>query len=148
MTMLVDKIRSNTLFSNTFSANKKWRNAGVLLLLVLLIWGIKHLWFTAPPPPQVATVPVARADIEETVLATGTIGAAKLVSVGAQVTGQVKVLNVQLGDAVKQGQLIAEIDALPQQNALRNAQAQLQSTEAQLRAKKASLIQTELVLKR
>ena len=133
---------------NRIWANKTWRKTGAVVVVVLLVWGIKHFWFTSPPLPQVATAPVTRGDIEETVLASGTIGAAKLVSVGAQVTGQVKLLNVQLGDTVKQGQLIAEIDALPQQNALRNAQAQLKSTEAQLRSKKASLAQTELVLKR
>ncbi|MEN0035486.1 MAG: efflux RND transporter periplasmic adaptor subunit [Cellvibrio sp.] len=141
--MSINSVRSNKIW-----ANKNLRKAGIVLLLVLVVWGIKHIWFTEPPAPQVATAPVVRGDIEETVLATGTIGAAKLVSVGAQVTGQVKLLNVQLGDTVKQGQLIAEIDALPQQNALRNAQAQLKSTEAQLRAKKASQAQTELVLNR
>lgn len=118
------------------------------LLLALAAFGIKRLWFTAEPRPQVATAAVTRADIEDTVLATGTIGAAQLVSVGAQVTGQVKRLHVQLGDAVKQGQPIAEIDALPQQNALRNAQAQVQSAEAQLRAKQAALAQAGLVAKR
>ena len=129
-------------------AGKPMRWIGAMLLLALLVWVIKLVWFTSPPRPQVATALVTRADIEDTVLATGTIGAAKLVSVGAQVTGQVKVLHVQLGDAVKQGQLIAEIDALPQHNALRNAQAQVQSAEAQLRARRAALAQAELAAQR
>ena len=109
---------------------------------------IKHFYFTPPPAPQVATSAVAVADIEDTVLATGTIGAAKLVSVGAQVTGEVKRLHVKLGDAVKQGQLIAEIDALTQQNSLRNAQAALQSAEALLRARQALLKQATLAAAR
>lgn len=126
-----------------------WRWGGALLLaLGLAGWAVQHWWLAPPPRPQVATAPVQRADIEDTVLATGTLGAAKLVSVGAQVTGQVKRLFVELGDVVKQGQTIAEIDALPQQNALRNAQAQVQSSQAQLRAKQAGLAQAELVLQR
>lgn len=126
-----------------------WRWGGALLLaLGLASWAVQHWWLAPPPRPQVATAPVQRADIEDTVLATGTLGAAKLVSVGAQVTGQVKRLFVELGDEVKQGQTIAEIDALPQQNALRNAQAQVQSSQAQLRAKQAGLAQAELVLQR
>ncbi len=126
-----------------------WRWGGALLLaLGLAGWAVQHWWLAPPPRPQVATAPVQRADIEDTVLATGTLGAAKLVSVGAQVTGQVKRLFVELGDGVKQGQTIAEIDALPQQNALRNAQAQVQSSQAQLRAKQAGLAQAELVLQR
>ena len=119
--------------------------AAVLVAAALLI---KHFYFTPPPPPQVATAAVAVADIEDTVLATGSIGAAKLVSVGAQVTGEVKRLHVKLGDAVKQGQLIAEIDALTQRNNLRNAQAALQSAEALLRARQASLKQATLAAAR
>lgn len=126
-----------------------WRPLAVLLVLLLAVaWAIRHFWFTPAPPPQVATAPVVRADIEDAVLATGTLYAAKLVSVGAQVTGQVKVLNVALGDVVRQGQPIAEIDALPAQNALRNAQAQVRSAEAQLAAKQAALAQSELVARR
>lgn len=125
----------------------RWGMA-LLLLLAGAVWAVRHFWFTPPPPPQVATATVARADIEDTVLATGTIFASKLVSVGAQVTGQVKALHVQLGDVVKQGQPIAEIDALPAQNALRTAQAQVQSAQAQARAKQATLVQAELTAKR
>lgn len=129
-------------------SSKPLRWIGAMVLLVLSAWLIKLVWFTPPTRAQVATAFVTRADIEETVLATGTIGAAKLVSVGAQVTGQVKALHVHLGEAVKPGQLIAEIDALPQQNALRNAQAQVQSTEAQLRAKQAAFVQAQLAAAR
>lgn len=126
----------------------RWLLPALLVLVLLAGWAVRHFWFTPAPPPQVATAPAQRADIEDTVLATGTIGAAKLVSVGAQVTGQVKVLSVALGDVVKQGQPIAEIDALPAQNALRNAQAQVKSAEAQARAKQAALAQAELVARR
>lgn len=131
---------------------KKWLRPGrlIALALLLLIGGFiaKRLWFTPPPPPAVATAPVTVSDLEDTVLATGTIGAFKQVSVGAQVTGEVKKLHVALGDKVRQGQLIAEIDALPQQNSLRNSQAALQSAQAQLHARQAALKQAELVAAR
>ena len=54
----------------------------------------------------------------------------------------------QLGDKVKAGQLIAEIDSVPQQNTLRNAEAALANMEAQLKAQKATQIQTSLALQR
>ena len=53
-------------------------------------------------------------------LATGTLDATKLISVGAQVSGQVKKMYVQLGDQVKQGQLIAQIDSTTQENSLKH----------------------------
>ena len=94
----------------------------VVLLLVVL--GARH-FFRPPAPPSLITAPVQRADIEDTVLANGTLQAFKQVSVGAQVSGQVKSLKVALGDMVKKGQLVAEIDSMTQQNTLRNAQAAL-----------------------
>ncbi len=77
-----------------------------------------------------ATSPVSRGDIEQTVDATGVIDAYKLVSVGAQASGQIKSLKVQLGDTVKEGDLIAEIDATTQQNQVLNAQASLDQVTA------------------
>ncbi|MDY0744393.1 efflux RND transporter periplasmic adaptor subunit [Paucibacter sp. R3-3] len=122
---------------------KPGRLIAVLVVLALAGWIAKRVWFTPPPPPAVATAPVTVADIEDSVLATGTIGAYKLVSVGAQVTGEVKKLNVALGDTVQKGQLIAEIDALTQQNNLRNAEAALESAQATLKAKQAAQQQAE-----
>jgi macrolide-specific efflux system membrane fusion protein len=122
----------------------------ILILLVLAAagWGIKVKWFSAVAAPQVITNDVERGDMEDTVLATGVIRPVKQVSVGAQVSGQIKKLYVVLGDVVKQGQLIAEIDATPQNNALRNAEAALQNFTAQRQAKQAALEQATLALKR
>ena len=43
------------------------------------------------------TAPVERRELEQSVLADGTLQAQKLVSVGAQVSGQIKALHVALG---------------------------------------------------
>ena len=127
-----------------------WGIKGLILLVVLCAagWGIKVKWFSPPEAPQVITTEVAVGDLEDTVLASGTIKAVKQVSVGAQVSGQVKKLHVALGDTVKAGQLVAEIDATPQTNALRNAEAALQNIQAQRLAKQANLVQAELTFKR
>jgi membrane fusion protein, macrolide-specific efflux system len=130
---------------------KKWFGFKTLLIALVVLaaaWGIKVKWFGAPPAPQVITNDVEVGDLEDTVLATGVIRPVKQVSVGAQVSGQIKKLHVVLGDVVKQGQLIAEIDATPQNNALRNAEAALQNYTAQRQAKQAALEQAVLALKR
>jgi macrolide-specific efflux system membrane fusion protein len=93
-------------------------------------------------------VTVAVADIEDTVLATGKIEASQMVSVGAQVSGQIKHLAVGLGDTVRKGQLVVEIDSLTQQNALRTAEASLANVVAQRRAKQAAFDQARLALAR
>jgi macrolide-specific efflux system membrane fusion protein len=76
------------------------------------------------------------------------VQAFKQVSVGAQVSGQIKTLNVALGDVVKKGQLVAEIDSTTQQNVVRNAQAAMENTRAQLAAQQATLVQAELSYRR
>lgn len=118
------------------------------LVVAGVAWGIKKAYFTPPPAPEVITVAAAKGDLEDTVLASGTIKAFKDVSVGAQVSGQIKKLHVALGDKVRQGQLIAEIDSTTQQNAFRNAEAQVALLQAQLRAKQATLTQAQLAFQR
>ena len=55
---------------------------------------------------------VTQGDIAETVLADGEIEAKRQVTVGAQVSGRIVSLKVELGDEVEEGQLVAEIDSL------------------------------------
>ena len=98
--------------------------------------------------PQYLAVPVVKADIQDSVLASGVLQALHQVSVGAQASGQVKSLKFKLGDEVKKGQLVAEIDSLTQQNALRNANAALVNAQAQLRAQQATFRQAELNFQR
>ncbi|CAI1721712.1 Macrolide-specific efflux protein macA precursor [Serratia liquefaciens] len=81
-------------------------------------------------------------------LADGTIEAQKQVSVGAQVSGQIKALYVALGDKVHKGQRVAEIDDLTQQNALRDAEAALKNVQAQRASKMAALHNNQLVYQR
>ena len=120
----------------------------IALGLVALGAVAKWQFFPAAQPPSFVTATATTTDLQDTVLATGVLQAFKQVCVGAQVSGQVKVLKVALGDKVKAGQLIAEIDSVPQQNTLRNAEAALANMEAQLKAQKATQIQTSLALQR
>lgn len=97
---------------------------------------------------EVLTALVQNGPIEETVLANGVIEPARMVNVGAQVNGQIRVLHVRLGETVKSGDLIAEIDALPQTNALRIAEAALANITAQRKARSIQLGQAETVYRR
>ncbi|OAE60807.1 efflux RND transporter periplasmic adaptor subunit [Achromobacter mucicolens] len=130
------------------SRSKFKRYVLIAAILLLLVFGARAAFFSAPPPPTFAVAEVSRADLEDSVLASGTIDAIERVSVGAQATGQLKSLKVELGDRVKKGQLVAEIDDLTQQNELRNAQAALQTRRAERAAKVATLKQAELAFKR
>ncbi len=117
-----------------------WWLAMAGLLLIALIWTAYKIWFAKPASAPLITATVERGDIENSVLATGTIQASQLVNVGSQVSGQLKKLHVKVGDSVKQGQLVAEIDDTTQRNNLREAQEQVAYYRAQRAAKQSSLV--------
>lgn len=94
--------------------------------------------------PDFVTATVGRGDVEQTVLATGVLEPAKLINVGAQASGQVKKLYVQLGDTVKAGDPIAEIDSRTQLNTVSNAEAGLSNVRAQRSAASATLTQAQI----
>lgn len=105
-------------------------------------------WLSPAPGSGLLTAEVRQADIEQTVIATGTLEAFKQVSVGAQVSGQVTKLHVDFGDLVKQGEPIAEIDSLTQQNDLANTKASLANVKAQRAVQAATLKKAQLAFNR
>ena len=129
---------------------KKSRRRILIPLVALLaaLAAASIYYFSQDKRPDYMTATVSRGNVEVTVLANGTVESDNLVSVGAQVSGQLKSLKVELGNAVKAGQLVAEIDSLPQQNTLRTRTAALNAVRAQRQAKEASLALADLTYKR
>ena len=124
----------------------KIKPAKAILIAVCLAIIAAIAWYVLKPKntqPQYITSEVTRGDIEDAVLATGDLEATKMVSVGAQVSGQVKKMYVKLGDQVKQGQLIAQIDSVRQSNDLKSAEANIKNQQAQLTTKQATLAKAE-----
>lgn len=104
--------------------------------------------FFTEQAPALLTAAVSRGDVEETVLATGTLKPVRLVAVGAQVSGRITAVNVELGQSVEAGDLIAEIDSVTQENALRTAEASLANLKAQRQEREATLALNEKTLAR
>ncbi len=71
-------------------------------------------------------------NIRKTVNATGEVSAVQLVNVGAQASGQIKKLYVELGQSIKKGDMIADIDSTTQTNDLATNKAKLETYKAQL----------------
>lgn len=120
------------------------------LCLSIMVMGliVKKIFFSASVQPNYISVAVTRGDIEHTVLADGTIKAFKQVSVGAQVSGQIKKLYVSPGQVVKKGELVAEIDDLTQKNKVKQTEASLKSLQAQRAAKVALFKNYQLTYQR
>lgn len=79
----------------------------------------------------VATAKAETGTIEEIVTAQGKLEPKEYVDVGAQVSGQIKVLAVEVGDTVKNGDLIAEIDPEVFMTRVAADEARLKTLEAQ-----------------
>lgn len=94
------------------------------------------------------TAPVIVSDLREEVLASGTLKPARLTAVGAQVSGRITALNVRVGDTVKVGDVIAQIDPVTKQNDLRSSEASLKNYRAQKIEKEAALVLAEANLAR
>lgn len=94
------------------------------------------------------TAPVIVSDLREEVLASGTLKPARLTAVGAQVSGRITALNVRVGDTVKAGDVIAQIDPVTKQNDLRSSEASLKNYRAQKIEKEAALVLAEANLAR
>lgn len=105
-------------------------------------------WAPSQAVAEPTTVSVGRGDLEQTVLASGALEANRVTSVGAEVSGRIQTLAVKLGDVVKTGDLIAEIDSVDQENAVKSAEASLANMKAQLSAKQADLKTAQAALER
>jgi macrolide-specific efflux system membrane fusion protein len=117
-------------------ARFKWP---ILLLLVLLFVGIWFFNRDSNGQTRFSTATVSRGNIENLVTATGVLQPREYVDVGAQVSGQLKVLHVEVGSPVKEGDLLAEIDATVYAARVEGTRAQLRNQQAQLKDREAQL---------
>ena len=131
-------------FGSFIKNNKKL----CLFLIVLVLVTIFFELHENDDEVSYITEPVKRQNVQKVVNATGEVRAIQLVTVGAQVSGKIEHLYVSIGQNVKKGDLIAEIDSTTQQNEVDINKTKLESYKAQLKAAEVSLNVTEKQYKR
>jgi len=105
----------------------------IIALIVAAVIAVSAVWhFGHPTPTQFKTVKVTLGSLQQNVLATGQLDAVRKVDVGAQVSGQLESLYVEIGDRVKKGQLLGVIDPQQAKNSIREGEATLRELHAQL----------------
>lgn len=121
------------------------KKALIAILVIVVIGAGFWLWQGSSSDGETfLTEKAVVGDIVQRVQASGEVGALQFVSVGAQVSGQIKKLHVTLGQTVKKGDLLAEIDSVSQLNQLNIDKAKLESYTAQLESKKVALRNAQL----
>lgn len=123
---------------------------GLLVVLAALALGLAawSLSRGGKEGKELIGVEVRKGDIEDLVAATGALQPRDYVDVGAQVSGQLKMIHVEVGQSVKEGDLLAEIDAEQSAARVDASLAQMRSLEAQLEQKRLSLAKAERDLAR
>jgi multidrug efflux system membrane fusion protein len=130
----------------------------ILLVVVTACIGSGAAWrlMTAgaePPPPAapapvpVVTTKVQVSDVPIVMTGIGTIEPYNVVNVHTQVTGTIEKIGFVEGQAVKPGDLIAQLDPRPYQAALQQAEAMLESDQAHLDNAEVNLGRYQTLLK-
>lgn len=108
----------------------------IIAVAVAIVAALAGLWVYRQSassdqlPYRFATV--ERMDLESAVSATGSLSAVTTVQVGTQVSGRIVAIYADFNDNVKKGQLIARIDPVLQEQAVRDAEAGLERAQAEL----------------
>lgn len=110
-----------------------------LVILAIAVFAYNRFKPTEEAPSYI-TASTEIGDIENNVMASGKVKALNTVDVGAQVSGEVTRLYVDVGDEVKKGDLIAQIDQVTQRNNLSNQQATLKQSRAGLQSAQAEYL--------
>ena len=105
----------------------------LLIIPCLLLAAALAAWpLLTPGRDAYDTVPVTRGDIESSVTALGTLQPRQYVDVGAQASGQIHKIHVDVGSEVKEGQLLVEIDPSTQTAKLDASRFAIDNLKAQL----------------
>jgi len=118
----------------------RWRWRLPIAALVLAAGYAAWRHFVPPPAPKPPpTGVVARADVTQVVQAAGILQAQTRVDVGAQVSGQIKALHVQLGQRVRKGELLVSLDPELAQADVTQAEAALAQQRALLESRQVDI---------
>ena len=110
--------------------SKVWVVVVIVAIIAVAVWAFSG----GKKEQQISfdTAPVASANIQNSITATGTIEPVTSVTVGTQVSGIVSKLYVDYNSVVKKGQVIAELDKTNLLSQLATAKTQLATAQSQL----------------
>jgi HlyD family secretion protein len=132
-------------------ASGRRRGVWIVLVLLLAVAAAAALWLARPSaaPVRVAAVREAGGAAAGAVLnATGYVTARRQATVSSKVTGKVVDVRIEEGMVVRQGDVLARLDALTQSAALALAEAQLGEARRTLAENEVRLKQAEITRRR
>ena len=127
---------------------KRYLVTGFVALVVIA--GGAWWWTTKSSAEAVdyRTAKIERGNLQATVAASGAVNPVAVVTVGTQVSGQIKELLVDFNSDVKAGQLLARIDPETFEYRVRSAQADVDATRAQVLTAQANTLAVQTQVSR
>jgi HlyD family secretion protein len=132
----------STMFS------KRLRKYLIIALVAILAVAAVIIWKTAgkTTAPQYKIEQVRRGEFTVIVTATGTLQPTNTVSVGSELSGIIKSVEVNYNDRVKVGQILAKLDTLKLEAQLTQSKAALESAKAKVLQVQATVVETRAKL--
>jgi len=121
---------------------------GLAVALIAGAGAFAYRQIAADSGPTFKTAAVTTGDIVKSVTALGALQPKDYVDVGAQVSGQLKKVHVEIGDRVQKGDLLAEIDPTVFETRTRTDRANLENLRAQFNEQEANLVLARQQLQR
>lgn len=115
---------------NFLSKLKKPQNLIIIIIIIATIGGVGYL--TKNSNTLYETVPIERSNLLQEVSVTGRVKPAASVNLAFEKSGKVKQVNVEIGDTVREGEILAELEN-------DELLAELLETEGNVEAQKAKL---------
>ncbi|HEY8946428.1 MAG TPA: efflux RND transporter periplasmic adaptor subunit, partial [Polyangiaceae bacterium] len=112
------------------------------------VFGFRRLASSEEPEYRYTSVPAKRGDLREVVTATGTLKGRDSVDVGAQISGRIATVHVDVNDEVKAGQVLAEIDPAQLRSRVEQSRAQVRAADASIRLARATAVQAKMEVAR
>ena len=128
--------------------SKRLKQYLVIAVVAILAVAAVIMWKTAGKTtvPQYKTEQVRRGELTVIVTATGTLQPTNTVSVGSELSGIIKSVEVNYNDRVKIGQVLARLDTLKLEAQLTQSKAALESAKAKVLQAQATVAETRAKL--
>lgn len=132
--------------ARALSPRLRWALAAGLVAIMGI--GLGSYFYFGDAKPTFKTATVTQGDIEQAVTALGALQPKDYVDVGAQVSGTLEAVHVNIGDLVEKGQLLAEVDPTVYEATVAADQAKLKDLQAQIDGQQAQLSLAQIQNKR
>jgi HlyD family secretion protein len=128
--------------------NKKQLTATLVVMAVLAAGGWWWMQRTTAQTVEYRTAKIERGSLQASVAASGAVNPVALVTVGTQVSGQIRDVFVDFNSEVKSGQLLAQIDPESFEYRVRSAQADVDAARAAVLTAQANQIAAQTQVSR